>query len=116
MLELKYSDRFNYLMDNTFYSERLEQGITCVRAYGDDYQAKLYEEDIVRNVKLLFPEGSRFGAIRVASVQTKTLFDSWSSYYGLVAPTVYVQVSVPETYGKWEFSRLPSNIIVEGLL
>lgn len=116
LLEAKYSDRFNYLADNTFYSARLGQGITFVRTYGDNYQSVLYEDVIIRHVQSLFPDGTRFGTIRVTPVQTTALYDGWMVYYNTVLPIVTVQADVPETYGRWDFSKLPNNIIVEGLL
>ena len=116
LLELKYSDNFNYLSDNTFYSSRLGQGITFVRAYGDDYQAKLYEEAIVRYVQSLFPDGTRFGRIQVTPVQTTDLFDGWDTYFFLVAPEITVYADIPETYWRPNTLIFPPNITVEGLL
>lgn len=115
ILEARYSDRFEYQSGNEFYSERLADTFSYVRIYGDDYQSKLHEDTIVRHVKSLFPDGTKFGAITVTPVQTKDLYTGWADYYNEVSPTVIVQAGIPETYGRWDTSKLPNNIIVEGL-
>ena len=116
VLEARYSDSFNYLVADEYYSDRLSRAVKYNRTFGDNYQSILYEDSIIRHVKSLFPERTVFGTITVDEVQTKGLFFGWSDFYEHVLPTVTVQAKIPFIYEGWDLSRLPKNIHVEVLL
>ncbi len=115
-LEIRYSDSFSYLSEDTYYARRLGQAVRYSRVYGSTYYSQLYEDIIIEEVKHYFPEDTEFGDIRVTAVQTDKVYFGWNPFYQDVRPEVYVQAKVPEDNLNWTIHGLPENITMEVIL
>lgn len=94
-LQSRYIDNFQYVSDGMYYSERLKQTFLVSRRYGDTYQACLYKDYIVANVKGHIPTQWAIRSIAVTPVQTRELFFSPQDFADATQPVVHVYAAVP---------------------